>query len=153
MGNVNLVPRGRDPFGQRRGSGSRFFQRMTKGTPGDEVVGNVWSLRVLGKRALFGKFFLIQWTPPRGGGRTPNMKGVGMVVVSLRSVKLRGVNFGFWSHLGCSGQNAFIFSREGTIQGNPPSALCRDRWSLSLGMFALENSPKSAQNMAKKSVK
>ena len=34
----NLVPRGRDPFGQRRGSGSRFFQRMTKGTPGDEVA-------------------------------------------------------------------------------------------------------------------
>ena len=27
------------------------------------------------------------------------MKGVGMLVVSLR-----GVNFGFWSHLGCSGQ-------------------------------------------------
>ena len=79
------------------------------------------------------------------------MKGLGMLVVSLRGVKLRGVNFGFWSHLGCSGQNAFIFSREGTIQGKPPSALCRNRWSLSLGMFALENSPKSAQNMAKKS--
>ena len=31
------------------------------------------------------------------------MKGVGMLVVSLR-----GVNFGFWSHLGCSGQNAII---------------------------------------------
>ena len=29
----NLFPRGRDPFGQLRG----FFQRMTKGTPGDEV--------------------------------------------------------------------------------------------------------------------
>ena len=29
------------------------------------------------------------------------MKGVGMLVVSLR-----GINFGFWSHLGCSGQNA-----------------------------------------------
>ena len=24
-----------------------------------------------------------------------------------------GVNFGFWSHLGCTGQNAIIFSREG----------------------------------------
>ena len=23
-------------------------------------------------------------------------------------VSLRGVNFGFWSHLGCSGQNAII---------------------------------------------
>ena len=50
---------------------------------------------------------------PRGGGGgegTPHMKGVGMLVVSLR-----GVNFGFWSHLGCSGQNAIIFSREGLV--------------------------------------
>ena len=31
------------------------------------------------------------------------MKVVGMLVVSLR-----GVNFGFWSHLGCSGQNARV---------------------------------------------
>ena len=45
----------------------------------------------------------------RGGG-TPHMKGVGMLVVSLR-----GVNFGFWSHLGCSEQNAIIFSREGLV--------------------------------------
>ena len=45
-----------------------------------------------------------------GGGGTPNMKGVGMLVVSLR-----GVNFGFWPHLGCFGQNAIIFSREGLI--------------------------------------
>ena len=36
------------------------------------------------------------------------MKGAGMLFVSLR-----GVNFGFWSHLGCTGQNAIIFSREG----------------------------------------
>ena len=26
-----------------------------------------------------------------------------------------GVNLGFWSHLGCSGQNAIIFSREGLV--------------------------------------
>ena len=45
----------------------------------------------------------------RGGG-TPHMKGVGMLVVSLR-----GVNFGLWSHLGCSGQNAIIFSGEGLV--------------------------------------
>ena len=38
------------------------------------------------------------------------MKGVGMLVVSLR-----GVNFGFWFHLGCSGQNTIIFSDEGLI--------------------------------------
>ena len=40
-------------------------------------------------------------------GGTPHMKGLGMILV----VSFRGVNFGFWSHLGCSGQNAIIFSR------------------------------------------
>ena len=44
------------------------------------------------------------------GGWTPHMKGVGMLVVSLR-----GVNFGSWSHLGCFGQNAIILSREGLV--------------------------------------
>ena len=48
--------------------------------------------------------------PTRPGGGTPHMEGVGMLVVSLR-----GVNFGFWSHLGCSGQSAIIFSREGLV--------------------------------------
>ena len=43
----------------------------------------------------------------RRRGETPHMKGVGMLVVSLR-----GVNFGFWSRLGCSGQKAIILSRE-----------------------------------------
>ena len=38
------------------------------------------------------------------------MKGAGMLVVSLR-----GVNFGFWSHLGCSVQKAIVFSREGLV--------------------------------------
>ena len=42
------------------------------------------------------------------------MKGVGRLVLSLR-----GVSFGFWSRsesrLGCFGQNAFIFSREGLV--------------------------------------
>ena len=32
------------------------------------------------------------------------MKGAGMLIVSLR-----GVNLGFWSHLGCSGKNAITF--------------------------------------------
>ena len=45
-----------------------------------------------------------------GGGGSPHMKGVGMLVVSHRAV-----HFGFWSHLGCSGQNAIIFSREGLV--------------------------------------
>ena len=35
------------------------------------------------------------------------MKQTGMLVVSLR-----GVNFGFWSRLGCSGQSADILSRQ-----------------------------------------
>ena len=33
-----------------------------------------------------------------------------MLVASLRDV-----NFEFWSHLGCSRQNAIIFSREGLV--------------------------------------
>ena len=41
-------------------------------------------------------------------GETPHMKWKGMLVVSLT-----GVNFGFWYHFGCSGQNAIIFSSEG----------------------------------------
>ena len=44
-------------------------------------------------------------TPGGGGGGTD-----GMVVVSLR-----GVNFGFWSRLGCSGQSANILSRQGLV--------------------------------------
>ena len=40
-----------------------------------------------------------------------------MKVVRMLVVSLRGVNFGFWSHLGCSGQNAIIFSREGLVKG------------------------------------
>ena len=41
------------------------------------------------------------------------MKVVGMLVVSLR-----GVNFGFWSHLGCSsGQKTIIF--EGLVVFTP----------------------------------
>ncbi len=38
------------------------------------------------------------------------MKETGMLVVSLR-----GVNFGFWSHLEFSGQNASIFSRQSLV--------------------------------------
>ena len=40
------------------------------------------------------------------------MKGVGILVVSLR-----GTNLGCWSHLACAGQNAIIFSHEGLVQG------------------------------------
>ena len=45
--------------------------------------------------------------PPLPGWDS-HMKGTGMLVVSLR-----GVNFRFWSRLGCSGQNTIIFSRKG----------------------------------------
>ena len=45
-----------------------------------------------------------------GGGGDSHMKWMGMLVVSLR-----GVNFGFWSRLGCSGQNVIIFSRQGFV--------------------------------------
>ena len=52
------------------------------------------------------------WEPGEGGGGgTPHMKGVGILIVSIR-----GVNFGFWSYLGCSGQNPIIFSREGLVK-------------------------------------
>ena len=45
--------------------------------------------------------------PGRGDS---HMKGAGMLVVLLR-----GVNFGFWSHLGSSGKKAIVFSREGLV--------------------------------------
>ena len=47
----------------------------------------------------------------RGGDS--HMKQTGMLVVSLR-----GVNFGFWSRLGCSGQSAHILRRQGLVQGS-----------------------------------
>ena len=43
-------------------------------------------------------------------GGDSHMKGVGMLDFSLSAV-----NFGFWSHLGCSEQNATVFSREGLV--------------------------------------
>ena len=45
----------------------------------------------------------------RGGGDS-YMIQTGMLVVSLR-----GVNFGFWYRLGCSGQSANILSRQGLV--------------------------------------
>ena len=40
------------------------------------------------------------------------MEWTWMLVVSLK-----GVNFGFWSRLGCSGQNVIIFSPQGLVKG------------------------------------
>ena len=41
------------------------------------------------------------------------MKQTGMLIVSLR-----GVNFGFWSCLGCSGQSANILCHQGLVEGS-----------------------------------
>ena len=48
-----------------------------------------------------------------GGGGDSHMKQTGMLVVSLR-----GVNFGFWSRLGCSGQSANILCHQGLVWGS-----------------------------------
>jgi len=40
------------------------------------------------------------------------MEWMGMLLVSLR-----GVNFGFWTRLGRSGQNVIIFGCEGLVKG------------------------------------
>ena len=50
-----------------------------------------------------------QMEPPSRGGDS-YMKQTGMLVVSRR-----GVNFGFWSRSGCSGQTADILSRQGLV--------------------------------------
>ena len=61
-------------------------------------------------------WFALVCRPEEGPRFDPGGRGdsayerLGMLVVSLR-----GVNFGFGSHLGCSGQNAIIFSREGLV--------------------------------------
>ena len=48
---------------------------------------------------------------PAGGGEGDSyMKQTGMLVISLR-----GVNFLFWSRLGCSGQSANILSRQDLV--------------------------------------
>ena len=49
--------------------------------------------------------------PPEGGG------GELRIWKRMFLVSLKGVNFGFWSHLGCSGQNAIMFRREGPRLG------------------------------------
>jgi len=48
-----------------------------------------------------------RWVWARGDSY---MKQTGMLVVSLR-----GLNCGFWSRLGCSGQSTNILSRQGLI--------------------------------------
>ena len=38
-----------------------------------------------------------------------------MKVAGMLDVSHGGINFGFWSHLRCSGQNAITFSGEGLV--------------------------------------
>ena len=54
--------------------------------------------------------FVIRGGGGGGGGGAPHIKGLGMLVILLRSV-----NFEFSSHLRCSGQNAIIFSCEDLV--------------------------------------
>ena len=47
---------------------------------------------------------------PGVGGGDSHMKQMGMLVISLR-----GVNFGFWSRLGCSEKSANTLSCQGLV--------------------------------------
>ena len=79
-------------------NGEVLRERRSLQKTNTNLQGLVQRLNVMEKR----------YADPGGGGwGTTHMKGVGMLLVSLRTV-----NFEFWSHLGCSGQNAIIFSRE-----------------------------------------
>ena len=64
------------------------------------------------KRKLFSRplmlFYSLYYVVQTPGGGDSHMKWTGMLVVSLR-----GVNLGFWSRLGCSGQNVSFRSRLG----------------------------------------
>ena len=71
------------------------------------MIGVIWSNRLVNV-TMRAALFCIDLSP--GGGGDSRIKRGRMLVVSLR-----GVNFGFWSHLGCSGQNAIICSREGLL--------------------------------------
>ena len=66
------------------------------------------------------------------------MKGVGMLVVQLK-----GVNFGFWSHLGCSVQNAIIFSSEGLVQRCTPKNIKYIIYCLCFNMVSFRGQKKS----------
>ena len=52
--------------------------------------------------------WMSEWMSDPGGDS--HMIQTGMLVVSLR-----GVNFGFWSRLGCSGQSANILCHQGLV--------------------------------------
>ena len=66
----------------------------------------IWASEAKNARARGRGKESLQQTP----GGDSHMKQTGMLVVSLR-----GVNFGFWSRLGCSGQSTNILSRQGLV--------------------------------------
>ena len=78
---------------------------------------------------------LAQKTANLPSGWTPHMKGWRMVDVSLR-----GVNFGLWSHLGCSGQNAGLHMKK--YQYKNMYIVCVLTWSL-LGVKKVCATPRS----------
>ena len=59
--------------------------------------------------SVFPEHILLLCNYPPGGGELP-YETDGVLVVSVR-----GVNFGFWSRLGCSGQSANILCRQGLV--------------------------------------
>ena len=60
------------------------------------------------------------------------MQNAQKVLSAIGKGLLRGINFGFWSHSGCSEKNAIIFSREGLVQGCTRKIyiVCVLTWSL-----------------------
>ena len=73
-------------------------------------TGTKFTLRKTGGTGVYIKGLTLKIRPkiPGGWRGDPHMKQTGMLVVSLR-----GVNFGFWSRLGCSCQSANILSSQG----------------------------------------
>ena len=69
----------------------------------DEIQTKPWPFHypALGSTKVLSYGIMPAGTRAGGGGGGSHMKGVGMLVVLLWDV-----NFGFWYHLGCSGENA-----------------------------------------------
>ena len=87
---------------------------VAMGSPLGPVLANIfmWVVNYIGRPSISFRYVDVTFTPGGGGGGRgdSHMKQTGMLVVSLR-----GVNFGFWSRLGCSGQSANFLSRQGLV--------------------------------------
>ena len=83
----------------KSGSGEPWFKKAPVGVNKLNIL-----MKTIAQKASPGGEGVWVW------GVTPHMKHTGMLVVSLR-----GVNFGFWSRLGCSEQSANILSRQGLV--------------------------------------